>query len=89
MAAVTQTITRTIVGINPIGNNIWQIEFDPAQTQITSDVSTNPVIYYSSSLLPVILNPFLFIFCSLVHMKKKGRTLFYFIYKFIYKTPLY
>jgi hypothetical protein len=59
MSAVTQTITRTIVGINPIGNNIWQIEFNPAQTQITSDVSTSPVIYYSSSALPVILNPFL------------------------------
>jgi hypothetical protein len=59
MSAVTQTITRTIVGINPIGNNVWQIEFNPAQTQITSNVSTNPVIYYSSSALPVILNPFL------------------------------
>ncbi len=59
MAAVTQTITRTIVGINPIGNNIWQIEFNPAQTQITSNVSTNPVVYLSSSALPVILNPFL------------------------------
>jgi len=59
MSAVTQTITRTIVGINPIGNNVWQIEFNPAQTQITSDVSTSPVIYYSSSALPVILNPFL------------------------------
>jgi len=59
MAAVTQTITRTIVGINPIGNNIWQIEFNPAQTQITSNSVTSPVIYYSSSALPVILNPFL------------------------------
>jgi len=59
MAAVTQTITRTIVGINPIGNNTWQIEFNPAQTQITSNVSTNPVVYLSSSALPVNLNPFL------------------------------
>ena len=59
MSAVTQTITRTIAGINPIGNNIWQIEFNPAQTQITSDISASPVIYYSSSALPVILNPFL------------------------------
>ena len=59
MSAVTQTITRTIVGINPMGNNVWQIEFNPAQTPITSDVYTSPVIYYSSSALPVILNPFL------------------------------
>ena len=59
MSAVTQTIPRTIVGINPIGNNVWQIEFNPSQNQITSDVSTAPVIYYSSSALPVILNPFL------------------------------
>ena len=59
MAVQTLTITRTILGINPIGNNIWQIEFNPAQTQLTSDVSTSPVIYYSSSALPVILNPFL------------------------------
>jgi len=59
MSEVTQTITRTIVGINPIGNNVWQIEFNPSQTQITPNVSTNPVIYYSSSALPVILNPFL------------------------------
>ena len=59
MSATTQTITRTIVGINPMGNNVWQIEFNPSQTQLTSDVSTSPVIYYSSSALPVILNPFL------------------------------
>ena len=59
MSAVTQTITRTIVGINPIGNNIWQIEFNPAQTQITANNSTSPVIYYSSSALPVVLNPYL------------------------------
>ena len=59
MAAVTQTITRTIVGINPIGGNIWQIEFNPAQTVITANSFTSPVIYYSSSALPVILNPFL------------------------------
>jgi hypothetical protein len=59
MAAVTQTITRTIVGINPIGGNIWQIEFNPAQTVITANSFTSPVIYYSSSALPVIFNPFL------------------------------
>jgi hypothetical protein len=59
MAVQTLTITRTILGINPIGNNIWQIEFNPAQTQITSDSSAAPLIYYSSSTLPVILNPFL------------------------------
>ena len=59
MAIISQTITRTIVGINPIGNNIWQIEFDPNQTIITSQNFTYPVIYGSSSALPVILNPFL------------------------------
>jgi hypothetical protein len=55
----TLTITRTIVGINPIGNNTWQIEFNPAQTRLTTAEVTSPVIYYSSSALPVILNPFL------------------------------
>jgi len=55
----TSTITRTIVGINPIGNNTWQIEFDPAQTRLTLAQDTFPIIYYSSSALPVILNPFL------------------------------
>ena len=59
MATVTQTISRTIVGINPIGNNIWQVEFNPAQTQISSNVLTNPVVYLSSSAQPVILNPYL------------------------------
>lgn len=59
MAVQTLTITRTILGINPIGNNIWQIEFNPAQTQITSDSTAAPVIYYSSSALPVVLNPYL------------------------------
>jgi hypothetical protein len=59
MAGQTLTITRTIVGINPIGGNIWQIEFNPAQTVLTTNSSTSPVIYYSSSALPVILNPFL------------------------------
>jgi hypothetical protein len=59
MAVQTLTITRTILGINPIGNNIWQIEFNPSQTQITSDSSAAPVIYYSSSALPVVLNPYL------------------------------
>ena len=59
MAGQTLTITRTIVGINPIGGNIWQIEFNPAQTVLTTNSSTSPVIYYSSSALPVIFNPFL------------------------------
>jgi hypothetical protein len=59
MAVQTLTITRTILGINPIGNNIWQIEFNPAQTQITANSITAPVIYYSSSALPVVLNPYL------------------------------
>ena len=59
MAVQTLTITRTILGINPIGNNIWQIEFNPSQTQITADSSAAPVIYYSSSALPVVLNPYL------------------------------
>ena len=59
MAVQTLTITRTILGINPIGNNVWQIEFNPAQTQITSNSITAPVIYYSSSALPVVLNPYL------------------------------
>ena len=59
MAVQTLTITRTILGINPIGNNIWQIEFNPAQTQITSDSTAAPVIYYSSSALPVVFNPYL------------------------------
>jgi hypothetical protein len=59
MAGQAFTITRTIVGINPIGGNIWQIEFNPAQTQVTGNSTTSPVIYYSSSALPVILNPFL------------------------------
>jgi hypothetical protein len=56
---ITQTITRTIVGINPIGNNTWQIEFDPAQTRLTLAQDTFPIIYYSSSALPVVLNPYL------------------------------
>jgi len=55
----TLTITRTIVGINPIGNNIWQVEFNPAQTRLTTAEVTDPVIYYSSSALPVNLNPYL------------------------------
>ena len=59
MAVQTLTITRTILGINPIGNNIWQIEFNPSQTQITLNSLTAPVIYYSSSALPVVLNPYL------------------------------
>ena len=59
MAVQTLTITRTILGINPIGNNIWQIEFNPSQTQITADSLGAPVIYYSSSALPVVLNPYL------------------------------
>jgi hypothetical protein len=59
MAVQTLKITRTIVGINPIGNNTWQIEFNPNQTIITQQEVTTPVIYYSSSALPVILNPFL------------------------------
>ena len=59
MAVQTLRITRTIVGINPIGNNTWQIEFNPNQTIITQQEVTTPVIYYSSSALPVILNPFL------------------------------
>ena len=59
MAVQTLKITRTIVGINPIGNNTWQIEFNPSQTIITTQEVTTPVIYYSSSALPVILNPFL------------------------------
>lgn len=55
----TFTVTRTIVGINPIGNNIWQIEFNPAQTRLTLASETFPIIYLSSSALPVVLNPYL------------------------------
>jgi hypothetical protein len=55
----TLTVTRTIVGINPIGNNVWQIEFNPAQTILTVASTTSPIIYLSSSTLPVIFNPFL------------------------------
>ena len=55
----TLTVTRTIVGINPIGNNVWQIEFNPAQTRLTLASNTFPITYLSSSTLPVIFNPFL------------------------------
>ena len=55
----TQTITRTLIGINPIGNNTWRIQFNPADTRLTLASDTFPVVYYSSSALPFTLNPFL------------------------------
>jgi len=54
----TVTYTLNIVGINPIGNNVWQLEFNPNSSLLESDVSTNPLTYLSCSS-PVILNPFL------------------------------
>jgi len=54
----TVTYTLNILGINPIGNNVWQLEFNPNATTLTSDISSNPITYLSASS-PVILNPFL------------------------------
>ena len=55
----TLTITRNIVNISPAGSNVWLIEFNPNQTILTPQEVTYPVTYYSSSALPVNLNPFL------------------------------
>jgi len=54
----TVTYNLNIVGINPMGNNVWQLEFNPNSSLLESDVSTNPLTYLSCSS-PVILNPFL------------------------------
>jgi len=54
----TVTYTLNIVDINPIGNNVWQLEFNPNSSLLEADVSANPLTYLSCSS-PVILNPFL------------------------------
>jgi hypothetical protein len=54
----TVTYTLNIVDINPIGNNVWQLEFNPNNTLLEADVISNPITYLSASS-PVILNPFL------------------------------
>ena len=53
----TVTYTLNIVGINPIGNNVWQLEFNP-NSSLLGNVSVDPLTYLSCSS-PVILNPFL------------------------------
>jgi hypothetical protein len=54
----TVTYNLNIVGINPMGNNVWQLEFNPNSSLLEADVLTNPLTYLSCSS-PVILNPFL------------------------------
>jgi hypothetical protein len=54
----TVTYTLNIVGINPIGNNVWQLEFNPNSSLLENDILSNPLTYLSCSS-PVILNPFL------------------------------
>jgi hypothetical protein len=54
----TVTYTLNIVNVNPIGNNVWQLEFNPNNTLLEADVLSNPITYLSASS-PVILNPFL------------------------------
>jgi hypothetical protein len=54
----TVTYTLNILGVNPIGNNVWQLEFNPNNTLLEADILSNPVTYLSASS-PVILNPFL------------------------------
>ena len=54
----TVTYTLNIIDINPIGNNVWQLEFNPNDTLLEADVISNPITYLSASS-PVILNPFL------------------------------
>jgi len=53
----TVTYTLNIVGINPIGNNVWQLEFNP-NSSLLGNVEDDPLTYLSCSS-PVILNPFL------------------------------
>ncbi len=54
----TVTYTLNILGINPIGNNVWQLEFNPNDTLLEANILSNPITYLSASS-PVILNPFL------------------------------
>jgi hypothetical protein len=54
----TVTYTLNILDINPIGNNVWQLEFNPNDTLLEANVISNPITYLSASS-PVILNPFL------------------------------
>jgi len=58
MPSLPVTYTLNIVGVNPIGNNTWQLEFNPNDTTLTTDFLTLPVTY-SNTTSPVILNPFL------------------------------
>jgi hypothetical protein len=53
----TVTYTLNIVDINPIGNNVWQLEFNP-NSSLLGNVEDDPLTYLSCSS-PVILNPFL------------------------------
>jgi hypothetical protein len=53
----TVTYTLNIVDINPIGNNVWQLEFNP-NSSLLGNVEVDPLTYLSCSS-PVILNPFL------------------------------
>jgi hypothetical protein len=53
----TVTYTLNIVDINPIGNNVWQLEFNP-NNSLLGNISVDPLTYLSCSS-PVILNPFL------------------------------
>ena len=53
----TVTYTLNIVDINPIGNNVWQLEFNP-NSSLLGNISVDPLTYLSCSS-PVILNPFL------------------------------
>jgi hypothetical protein len=53
----TVTYTLNIVDINPIGNNVWQLEFNP-NSSLLGNVEFDPLTYLSCSS-PVILNPFL------------------------------
>jgi len=57
--ATTLNLTKTITNITPAGNNVWRIEFNPADTLLTTQNVTNNIIFYSTSANPVIMDPFL------------------------------